>query len=106
MILVDFFAFDKPTDPAKIVELPSEYEVTAQESLSLNCQAEGNPQPTYTWTPCEPQQNTCHESTIIIPEVLNDVVYSCNVTNVLGSDTRNTSIGKFVLCYNFILRLR
>ena len=90
------FAFNKPADPAKIVKLPSEYEVTTQESLSLHCQAEGNPQPTYTWTPCEPQQSTCHESTLFIPVVPNDAVYSCNVTNVLGSDTTKTSIGKLV----------
>ncbi|KAL9964689.1 hypothetical protein ACROYT_G028364 [Oculina patagonica] len=35
------------TYPAKIVKLASEHEVAAQQGVSLHCQAEGNPQPTY-----------------------------------------------------------
>ena len=41
----------KFTDPAKIVKLVSEHEVAPQQSVSLHSQAEGNPQPTYSWTP-------------------------------------------------------
>ena len=33
----------------------------------------------------------------VMRTVLNDGVYTCKVTNVLGNDTRNTSIGKFGL---------
>ena len=84
------------TDPAKIVKLKSEHEVAAQQSVTLDCQAEGNPQPTYSWTPCDPQQSVCHESTLNIPEVLSDIVYTCNVTNSLGGDARNTSVGKLI----------
>jgi len=60
--------------------------------VSLNCPAKGNPKPTYTWIPCDPQQSACHESTLIIPEVLKDTNYSCRVQNFLGSDTENTSL--------------
>ncbi|KAL9964688.1 hypothetical protein ACROYT_G028363 [Oculina patagonica] len=80
------------TYPVTIVKFESEYEVAEQQSVSLHCQAEGNPQPTYTWTPCDPQRNVCHESTLHISEVLNDGVFSCKVTNVLGTDTRYTTL--------------
>ncbi|KAJ7370510.1 Vascular cell adhesion, partial [Desmophyllum pertusum] len=75
--------------PAKIVKLASEYEVAVGQSVSLRCQAEGNPKPTYTWTPCE---SVCHESTLNIPGVLSDGVYTCKVANGLGSDRRFTSL--------------
>ncbi|KAJ7389500.1 hypothetical protein OS493_031152 [Desmophyllum pertusum] len=79
----------KPDDPAKIVKLTSEYEIAAGQSVSLHCQAEGNPKPTYTWTPCE---SVCHESTLNIPGVVSDGIYTCKVTNGLGSDTKHTSV--------------
>jgi len=82
------------TYPAKIVRSrhKREREVAAQQRVSLDCPAEGNPKPTYTWTPCDPQQSVCHMSTLIIPEVLKDTNYSCRVENDLGSDTTNTSL--------------
>ena len=64
--------------------------------MSLHCQAEGNPLPTYSWIPCDPQQSVCNNSALNITEVLSDIVYTCNVTNVLGSDARNTSLGKLI----------
>ena len=88
--------FIDPLDPAMIVKLPSEYAVAAKESLSLHCQAEGNPQPSYTWTPCESQQCVCHESRHNISEVVNNGIYTCKVTNFLGTDARITSVGRFV----------
>ncbi|XP_020602478.1 hemicentin-2-like [Orbicella faveolata] len=90
------------TFPAKIVTSrhKRDLEVAAQQRVSLDCPAEGNPKPTYTWTPCDPQQSACHESTLFIPEVLKDMNYSCRVENFLGSDTANTS-----LCHNQPLRL-
>ena len=96
-------SFVNPADPAKIIKLASENIVAAQQSVSLYCQAEGNPQPTYTWTPCE-QKSVCHKNMLNISEVLSDGVYTCNVTNVLGSDTRNTSIGKFGLRLSTVLK--
>ncbi|KAJ7323695.1 Vascular cell adhesion, partial [Desmophyllum pertusum] len=75
--------------PTKIVKLASEYEVAVGQSVSLHCQAEGNPKPTYTWTPCE---SVCHQSTLNISGVLSDGVYTCKVTNGLGSDRRFTSL--------------
>ena len=82
------------TDPAKIIKLGSEHEVEAQQSVSLQCTAEGNPEPSYSWTPCDPQQSVCHESMLNISEVLSDTVYTCSVTNSLGTDARYTSLGK------------
>jgi len=97
MVIVSFIfvsSFIIPVDPAKIVKLQSEREVAALQRVSLHCPAEGNPEPTYTWTPCDPQQCVCHESTLIIPEVLKDMNYSCRVENFLGSDTTNISLCK------------
>lgn len=98
MLGISFRTFNTTflTDPAKIIKLASEHEVPAQQSVSLQCRAEGNPEPAYSWTPCDPQQSVCHESTLNISEVLSDIVYTCNVTNSLGSDTRNTSLGKLI----------
>ncbi|KAJ7389507.1 Vascular cell adhesion [Desmophyllum pertusum] len=76
-------------NPAKIVKLASEYEVAVGQSVSLNCQAEGNPKPTYAWNPCE---RVCHESTLNIPGVVSDGIYTCKVTNGLESDTKHTSV--------------
>ena len=93
---VSFSPHFKSTDPAKIVTSrhKREREVAAQQRVSLECPAKGNPKPTYTWIPCDPQQSACHESTLIIPEVLKDTNYSCRVENFLGSDTANTSLCK------------
>ncbi|XP_020602474.1 uncharacterized protein LOC110041524 [Orbicella faveolata] len=81
------------TYPAKIVKLVSELEVASQQSVSLDCQAEGNPQPSYTWTACDPQQGVCHESVLNF-QASNRSVYTftCKVENYLGNDTGNTTL--------------
>ena len=94
-----YFCFSllfKSTDPPKIVisRVKREREVAAQESVTLSCVAEGNPQPNYTWTPCDPQQSVCHESKLIIREVFEDINYTCRVENIIGSDTADISVGK------------
>lgn len=63
--------------------------------MRLHCEAEGNPPPAYTWFPCDSKTQACHESTLTVSNALNDAVYSCNVENVLGNDTRETKVGKF-----------
>ncbi|XP_020629982.1 neural cell adhesion molecule 2-like isoform X2 [Orbicella faveolata] len=81
------------TYPAKIVNLKSEHEVTAQQCEPLVCQAEGNPEPSYTWTPCDSQQSVCHQSVLHF-QASNKSVYTftCKVENYLSSDTRNTTV--------------
>ena len=66
-----------------------------QQSVTLNCQAEGNPRPSYTWTPCDPGQ-VCDKSILVISKVLNDGVYACKVTNEFGSDAKYTIVCKLV----------
>ena len=90
-----FFCHLIYTDPAKIVELVSEHEVAAQQSVTLDCQAEGNPQPTYSWTPCDPHQSACHESVLDF-QTSDQSIYTfiCKVENCLGSDTGNTTVCK------------
>ena len=91
MILFFFFCI---SDPSRIVNLPIEYNVSVHQSVSLHCQAEGNPEPSFTWTPCK---DACDKRTLIIPEVLNDTVYTCTVANNLGSDSASTGVGKLAL---------
>lgn len=61
------------------------------ESATLHCKAEGNPPPTYTWTPCDTEQ-VCDKSTLVISKVLNDANYTCKVANEFGSDLKNASV--------------
>ena len=82
------------TDPAKIVNFQTEYFVVVQQSVTLNCGAEGNPPPTYTWIPCDPEQ-VCNKKTLDISQVLNDASYTCRVANVHGSDTKTAIVCKF-----------
>ena len=82
------------TDPAKIVNFQTEYFVVVQQSVTLNCGAEGNPPPTYTWIPCDPEQ-VCNKKTLDISQVLNDASYTCRVANVHGPDTKTAIVCKF-----------
>ena len=82
--------------PPRLLNLLVNRKLQLNKVYHWDCQAEGNPQPTYSWTPCDPQQSVCHESTLKISEVLSDIVYTCNVANSLGDDVRNTSVGKLI----------
>ena len=94
LIYFSFACLFKSTDPAKIVKLVSERNVTAQTSIPLDCRAEGNPPPSYTWTPCE---SVCNESVLNFQASNNSIyVFTCEVENKLGSDTRNTTLCKLV----------
>ena len=80
--------------PPKIFNFVQEYKVPLEQSVTLHCQAEGFPEPTFTWSPCN---NDCNTGTLTIPEVLNDTVYTCTVTNSEGRDSAETSVGKLPL---------
>ena len=93
-------------DPAKIVKLVSEHELPAQQSVPLDCPAEGNPLPTNSWTPCgtpcDAQQIECHESLLIFQDSDKSVyTFTCKVENNLGSDARNTTLCKLVSTNSF-----
>ena len=81
------------TDPPKIDNFQPEYIVGVQQSLTLNCEAEGNPPPTYIWTPCYPEQ-VCNKNTLDVSQVLNDVNYTCRVANVRGNDSKTANVCK------------
>ena len=81
------------TDPPKIVNFQPEYIVGVQQSVTLNCTAEGNPPPTYTWTPCDSEQ-VCDENTLKISQVLNDANYTCRVANVYGDVSKTANVCK------------
>ena len=64
--------------------------------MSLVCRADGNPRPTYSWTPCDSKQRrVCHESMLNF-QASNTSVYTftCKVENNLGNDTGNTTLCK------------
>ena len=69
-----------------------------QQSVTLNCQAEGNPPPTYTWIPCDSEQG-CDKNTLHISQVLNNANHTCKVANLLGNDERTASVCKFHLIH-------
>ena len=77
-----------------IVKFQTEYIVGVQQSVTLNCDAEGKPPPTYNWIPCDPEQ-VCYKKTLDISQVLNDASSTCRVANVHGSDTKTAIVCKF-----------
>ena len=83
------------TDAVKIVKFQLEYIVVVQQSVTLTCEAEGNPPPTYTWTPCDPEQ-VCNKNTLHITQVLNDANYTCRVANEFSSDVKDASVCKLL----------
>ena len=96
-VLIFLACFINLVDPPKIVKLVSEHEVEAQQSIALDCQAEGNPQPSYTWTPCNPLQSVCQKSVLRFQASDQSVyAFTCEVTNNLGSDKRSTFLCKLL----------
>ncbi|XP_066024448.1 fibroblast growth factor receptor 1-A [Pocillopora verrucosa] len=79
------------TYPAKIVKFQTEYIVVAQQSVTLNCEAEGNPPLTYTWTPCYSEQ-VCDKNTFHISQVTHDTSYTCRVANSHGLDSKTANV--------------
>ena len=82
------------TDPPNIVDFQPEYMVGVQQSVYLNCEAEGNPPPTYTWTPCNDPGQVCDKNALHISQVLNDTSYTCRVANVYGNDSKTANVCK------------
>lgn len=88
------------TDLAKALNVSaSKPVVEVQESVSLQCIAEGNPLPTYSWMPCDPQQSVCDESKLDVAKVLYDNVYICTVANSFGNNSGNVSVCKLLKNY-------
>ena len=80
-------------DPPNITLQNKNY-VRREENVSLDCDVDGYPIPTITWTPCNAQENVCDQSMLKISKVQNDGVYTCTAKNRLGNDSANTSLGK------------
>ena len=98
-ILMLFFILVPPN-----ITLQNKYYVGRQKSVPLECNVEGYPPPTITWTPCGPLENVCDQSVLNISKVQNDGMYICTAKNSLGNDSANTSIGKsfYFMCASFL----
>ena len=94
-------------DPPNITLQNKNY-VRREENVSLDCDVDGYPIPTITWTPCNAQENVCDQSMLKISKVQTDGVYTCTVKNRLGNDSANTSLGKsfYFVCSSFLPVLR
>ena len=68
--------------------------VVVQQSLTLNCEADRNPPPTYTWTPCNDSEQVYDKNTLDISQVLNDTSYSYRVAIVYGNDSKTANVCK------------
>ena len=68
--------------------------VGVQQSVTLNCEAEGNPPLTYTWAPCNDPEEVCDKNTLHISQVLNDTNHTCRVANVYGDDSKTANVCK------------
>lgn len=73
-----------------------EYIVARGDSVILNCEAKGNPPPSYTWTPCD-RKRDCDESTLVVSRVSHDVDYTCKAANAYTNDSKSVSVCKLHL---------
>ena len=89
----DFYFPNWCTDPPNIVKFQTNYFVGVQQSVTLNCEAEGNPPPTCTWIPCDSDQ-VCDKNTLHTSQVFNDANYTCRVANVRGVDSKTANVCK------------
>ncbi|XP_022807273.1 hemicentin-1-like [Stylophora pistillata] len=80
------------TYPATIAnKFQTEYLVGVQQSVTLTCEAEGNPKPVHSWIPCNTEQ-VCDKNTLAISQVLNDASYTCRAVNVHGPDMKTAIV--------------
>ncbi|PFX20102.1 Lachesin [Stylophora pistillata] len=80
---------DDPKYPARIENFQREILEASHQNVTLQCPAAGNPPPKYTWSPC---RGVCDELKLHLGEVVSDGVYTCSVTNNLGSDAENVTL--------------
>ena len=76
------------------INLQDKYYVGREQAASLHCRVEGNPPPTITWTPCNPEKLVCYDSFLNISKVQMSAEYTCAVENCLGRKSANTNLGK------------
>ncbi|CAH3158962.1 unnamed protein product, partial [Pocillopora meandrina] len=77
--------------PATIIKFQTEYFVGVQQSVTLNCEAEGNLPISYKWIPCDPEQ-VCNKNSLGISQILSDASYTCRVANVHGPDMKTAIV--------------
>ncbi|XP_074633148.1 hemicentin-1-like isoform X3 [Acropora palmata] len=78
-------------DVPPMVKLPSKVFVGREQSASLNCEVEGNPTPTISWSPCDVENLLCDKQILNICKVQSARAnYSCAARNYLGIATATT----------------
>ena len=78
-----------------MVKLAQKLFVGRERTASLNCEVEGNPTPTISWSPCDEGNFPCDKQYLTISKVQSARAnYSCAARNYLGIAKATTVLGK------------
>ena len=78
-----------------MVKLAQKVFVGREQNASLKCEAEGNPTPTISWSPCDVENLLCDKQYLNISKVQSARAnYTCTARNYLGIAKATTVLGK------------
>ena len=78
-----------------MVKLAQKLFVGREQTALLNCEVEGNPTPTISWSPCDAENLLCDKQILNISQVQSARTnYSCAARNYLGISIATTVLGK------------
>ena len=90
-----------------MVTLVQKVFVGREQNVSLKCEAEGNPTPNISWSPCDVGNPLCNKQYLNISKVQSaHASYTCTARNYLGKDSATTIVRKWRCLYtcSFVVR--